>query len=110
MDMALEIFNGLFSHILTHLVQFKNDLCQIFENTLQHNDLDIKLAALKATANYIGSADRADTKDFEKLVPLLAQVVSKALEEDDEGVVEDALIEFNDLVELESGFFKPTFQ
>ena len=107
--MALEIFNGLFSHILDHLVNFKGDLCALFERTLQHDDLEIKLSALKATINYLGCADRKDTKDFEKLIPFLAQVVTKGLEEDDETVIEDAMIEFNDLVELEPGFFKPTF-
>ena len=107
--MALEIFNGLFSHVLDHLVKFKGDLCAIFERTLQHENLEIKLAALKATINYLGCADRKDTKEFEKLVPYLASVVVKALEDDDETVIEDAIIEFNDLVELEPGFFKPYF-
>lgn len=45
-DAALQIFNGLFSYIMEHLVQFKNDLCGILQKTLQHNNLDIKLAAL----------------------------------------------------------------
>ena len=45
-DCALNIFNGLFSYILDHLVKFKNELGQIFERTLQFQSLDIKLAAL----------------------------------------------------------------
>ena len=45
-DAALQIFNGLFSHIMDHLVKYKGDLAQIFEKTLQNSDLDIKLAAL----------------------------------------------------------------
>ena len=107
--MALEIFNGLFSHILEHLIKFKGELCQIFQKTLEHDSLEIKLAALKATINYLGCADRKDTKEFYGLIPLLAGVVTKALEEDDESVIEDALVEFNDLVELEPSFFKSTF-
>lgn len=31
---------------MDHLVQFKNDLCGILQKTLQHKNLDIKLAAL----------------------------------------------------------------
>jgi hypothetical protein len=33
-DAALQIFNGLFSYIMDYLVQFKNDLIQIFAKTL----------------------------------------------------------------------------
>ena len=34
-DSALVIFNGLFSHILDHLVKYKSELGGIFERTLQ---------------------------------------------------------------------------
>ena len=33
-DTALLIFNGLFGHIMDHLVKHKNDLAGIFERTL----------------------------------------------------------------------------
>ena len=33
-DTALVIFNGLFSHILDHLVKYNNELGGIFERTL----------------------------------------------------------------------------
>ena len=33
-DTALLIFNGLFGHIMDHLVKYKNDLAGIFERTL----------------------------------------------------------------------------
>ena len=45
-DAALQIFNGLFSYIMDHLVKYKNDLIDIFSRTLQHPSLDINLAAL----------------------------------------------------------------
>ena len=67
------------------------------------------MAALKGTINYLGCAERKDTKEFIKLIPLLAQVITKALEEEDETVLEEALIEFNDLVEMEPSFFKADF-
>lgn len=35
-DSALQIFNGLFSYIMDHLVKYKNDLFDIFSKTLQH--------------------------------------------------------------------------
>ena len=45
-DAALQIFNGLFSYIMDHLVKYKNDLLGIFAKTLDHQSLDINLAAL----------------------------------------------------------------
>jgi len=33
-DAALQIFNGLFSYIMDHLVKFKDDLCGILTKTL----------------------------------------------------------------------------
>lgn len=63
-DTALVIFNGLFSHILDHLVKFKDDLGSIFERTLQFQSLDIKLAALQAVSNFLNVADRKVTREF----------------------------------------------
>ena len=37
-------------------------------------------------------------------------MVTKALEEEDETVLEDALVEFNELAEVEPSFFKPNFK
>ena len=40
----------------------------------------------------------------------MVQVVTKALQEEDETVLEDALVEFNELAEVEPAFFKPNFK
>jgi len=106
-DAALQIFNGLFSYIMDHLVQYKDDLRVIFEKTLQHSCLDIKLAALQATVNLLSIAERKDTKAFLPLLPLMVAVISAAMEADDETVLADALVEFNELAECEPMFFKP---
>ena len=45
-DAALQIFNGLFSYIMDHLVKYKTDLAGIFQQCLANPTLDIKLAAL----------------------------------------------------------------
>ena len=55
-------------------------------------------------------AERKETKAFIPLLPLMVQVVTKALEEEDETVLEDALVEFNELAEVEPAFFKPNFK
>jgi hypothetical protein len=35
-DAALQVFNGLFSYIMDHLVNYKDDLKGILEKTLNH--------------------------------------------------------------------------
>ena len=52
-DAALQIFNGLFSYIMDHLVKFKVDLMGIFSKTLNHSSLDINLASLQAVSNFL---------------------------------------------------------
>jgi hypothetical protein len=68
-DAALQVFNGLFSYIMDHLVNYKNDLKTILLKTLGHSSLDIKLAALQATINFLTTAERKDTKAFVDLLP-----------------------------------------
>lgn len=59
--------------------------------------------------NLLATAERKDTKAFVGLIPLMTNVITAALNEDDETVLEDALVEFNDLAEIEPSFFKPYF-
>ena len=54
-------------------------------------------------------ADRKDTKAFLPLLPMMVNVITDALKADDETVLEDALVEFNELDEMEPAFFKPNF-
>lgn len=56
-DAGLQIFNGLFSYIIDHLNQYKDDLESIFVKTLNHKELDIKLAALRAISNYLETVE-----------------------------------------------------
>jgi len=77
--------------------------------TLDKENVDIKLAALQATCNYLQICERKDAKMFKTLLPNMTQVIVKALEADDETVLEDALVEFNELAEVEPNFFKLQF-
>jgi hypothetical protein len=52
-DAGLKVFTGLFSYIIDHLSKHKEDIGNIFSKTLQHPQLDLKLAALQATCNYL---------------------------------------------------------
>ena len=71
-DAALQIFNGLFSYLMDHLVKFKTDLMGIFAKTLQHKSLDINLAALQAVSNFLQIAEGKDAREFVTLLPLMA--------------------------------------
>lgn len=108
-DAALQIFNGLFSYIMDHLIKYKDDLARTLGKTLQHNSLDIKLAALQAVSNLLSTAERKDTKAFTELIPFMTKVIIDAHAQSDEVVLEDALVEFNELAEIEPAFFKPYF-
>ena len=72
--------------------------------------LDTKLASLQALANFLSVAERKDTKDFIKLLPLMSGVVTQAFAEEDETVLEDCLVEFNELAEIEPNFFRADFE
>jgi len=109
-DAALQIFNGLFTYIIDHLVKFNTDLLSIFKKTLNHASLDIKLAALQAVSNYLQTVEPKDTKPFVELIPDMYSVIRTAATEDDEVVLQDALIEFIDIAEIEPKFFQPKFK
>ena len=109
-DAALTIFNGLFSYLMDHLVKFKGDLMAIFQKTLEHKNLDINLSALQAVSNFLQIAEGKDTTEFVAILPLMAQVAIKALNQDDETVLEDALVEFNEIAEIEPKFFRKNFK
>ena len=109
-DAALQIFNGLFSYIIDHMNQFKDGLYDIFVKTLNHKELDIKLAALRAISNYLETVEQKDTKKFIALIPDMTKVIRSAMEEDDEVVLKDALVEFNEIAEIEPKFFQSKFK
>lgn len=95
---------------MDYLVKFKNDLIVIFNKTLTHTSLDINLAALQAVSNFLQIAEGKDTKDFTALLGLMVSVPIKALGQDDETVLEDALVEFNEMAEIEPKFFRKNFK
>jgi hypothetical protein len=109
-DAGLKIFTGLFSYIIEHVQAHTEDLGKVFEKTLGHPSLDIKLTALQATCAYLGIGDRKHTKPFKLLLPLMTNVIHEAMVKEDETVLEDALVEFNELAEVEPGFFKTHFK
>ena len=55
-------------------------------------------------------AEGKDAREFGALLPAMAQVPLKAIQEDDETVLEDALVEFNEMAEIEPKFFRKNFK
>lgn len=96
--------------MLDHFVKFKSDLLGIFSKTLNHASLDVNLAALQAVSNYLQSAEEKDTRDFIQLLPAMVQMVLKAAQADEETILEDALIEFNEMAEVEPRFFRKNYR
>jgi len=111
-DAALQMFNGLFSYIIDHLNKYKTDLIGIFKSTLNHASLDIRLAALQAVSNYLQTVEQADTKPFQALLPDMYNVIRAAADDatEDETVLQDAWIEFNEIAEIEPKFFQARFE
>jgi len=95
---------------MDHMIQYKTDLAKVFQDTLRHKSLDIKLASLQAVSNLLSTAERKDVKAFTELIPDMTNVIKASFEDGDEVVLEDALVEFNELAEIEPLFFKPYFQ
>ena len=111
-DSALQMFNGLFTYIIDHLNKFKSDLLGIFRKTMNHQNLEIRLASLQAVSNYLQTVEAQDTKPFVDLIPDMYNVIRMAAspETEDEIVLQDALIEFNEIAEIEPKFFQSKFK
>jgi hypothetical protein len=105
-EAALKIYNGLFAYISDEMIKHKKELYSIFETTLSHPNLDVNLSSLQAMSQLLQIIERTDTKDFQALLPQMVNVPLKALEQDDEVVLEDALSEFIEIAESEPKFFK----
>ena len=109
-EAALNILTGLQEYIPDHLNKHQSDLKGIFERTLRHESLDIRLASLRATAEYLNTVESKDTKAFEALVPDMLGVLVRANQEDDEAVLDEGFIEFIELAEQEPKFFRKAFK
>jgi hypothetical protein len=55
-------------------------------------------------------AEGKDAREFVNLLPLMANVPIKALQLDEETTLEDSLVEFNEMAEIEPKFFRKNFR
>jgi hypothetical protein len=105
-EAALHIYNGLFSFIVEDLYEYTDQLKNIFGGTLAHENLDIALAALQATSNFIQVSEPEKNKPFAPLLEPMTKLIIRLAEADEETLLEDALIEYNEIAEVEPKFFK----
>lgn len=77
---------------------------------MRHDSLDIRLASLRATTEYLNTVESKDTKAFETLVPDMLGVLVRANQVDDESVLDEGFIEFIELAEQEPKFFRKAFK
>lgn len=60
-------------------------------------------------SNYLETVEQKDTKKFIELIPDMVQVITASMAADDEVVLKDALVEFNEIAEIEPKFFQSKF-
>lgn len=56
-------------------------------------------------SNYLQTVEQKDVKPMVQLIPDMYNVIRAAASEDDEVVLQDAFIEFNEIAEIEPKFF-----
>lgn len=61
-------------------------------------------------SNYLQTVEQRDVKPLNALIPDMYNVIRAAATEDDEVVLQDALIEFNEIAEIEPKFFQTKFK
>lgn len=107
---ALTVFNGLFGYMMDVFIKSQDELYQIFDKTLSDADLDVQLSSMQALSQYLQIAERADTKKFTPLLEKMTMVIKNAFDKDEETILEDAMVEFNDIADVEPRYFKQNFK
>lgn len=81
----------------------------MFKVTLEHENLHISLCSLQAVSQLLCVVMPKYAKHFIGLLESMVKVPLKALEVDDESILEDSLVEFNAMADAEPKFFKNNF-
>ena len=100
------MYTEAFRSMVNELVENDPDLIEMFKVTLEHNNLKIALSSLQAVSQLLCVVQPKYAKLFLSLLEPMVRVPLKALEAEDESILEDALIEFNAMAEAEPKFFK----
>jgi len=107
---GLNIYNFLFVHLANELSMYNDKFVEIFKVHLEHPKLDVAASALAAVSNYLTIAPSKYTLAYLPCLEGMVKVPLRALEADDEKVIDDALVEFNNVAEAEPKFFVKDFK
>lgn len=80
MEAGLKIMAGLFSYQSDEFTQYKRELYSIFKTGLEHNTVEIKIAAIGALSSWIEGIDFKAAKLYEDLVPTLMNALLTTVE------------------------------
>lgn len=108
-EAGLKVYTETFRSMCNEIVENDKDLYAMFKNTLEHERLDIALCSLQAVSQLLCVIMPKYAKLFLGLLESMVKVPLRALEEDDEVVLEDSLVEFNAMAEAEPKFFRKHF-
>jgi hypothetical protein len=106
---ALNVYTETFRSMCNEIVENDSDLYDMFRATLEHENLDIGLCSLQAISQLLGVVQPKYATKFLGLLESMVKIPVRALEADEETILEDAMIEFNTMAEAEPKFFKDNF-
>jgi len=105
---SLSIFSDLSQFVAPTMKQHFGTLQEILQQALQDPFMNVRIAAVSATANVMTVLETNDEKEkFRKLLPMMLDCVSKALNEKKEQEARDALEVFVEVAEVEPLFLRP---
>ena len=107
---GLHVYNYLFGHLSNELAQYNDQFVDLFKQCLAHPDLQVASAALSAVSSFLSIAQTKFTTSYTPCLEGMVNVPLRALEADEEVVIEDAMVEFNNIAESEPKFFISSFK
>lgn len=108
-EAGLNVYTETFRSMCNEIVENDKDLFEMFKRTLEHTNIQIGLCSLQAVSQLLCVVQPKYAKLFLGLLEPMAKLPMRAMEEDDETTLEDAMIEFNAIADAEPKFFKNHF-
>ena len=100
----------MFVHLANELSCYNDKFVEIFKAALNHENLDVASSALAAVCNFLSIASSKYTLAYLPCLEGMVNVPLRALEANEEKLIDDALVEFNNVAEAEPKFFIGAFK
>eukprot|EP01099_Mayorella_cantabrigiensis_P001326 TRINITY_DN1575_c0_g1_i1.p1 TRINITY_DN1575_c0_g1~~TRINITY_DN1575_c0_g1_i1.p1 ORF type:complete len:1131 (+),score=337.45 TRINITY_DN1575_c0_g1_i1:1-3393(+) len=105
---SLSVFSDLSQYVAPTMKQHFATLQELLQQALQDPFINVRIAAVTATASVMTVLETNEEKErFRKLLPMMLDCVSKALNEKKEQEARDALEVFVEVAEAEPNFLRP---